>query len=46
MAPETFRLLEPLSIEDEQRLKQLRERILNFKRVFVAYSGGVDSTRP
>jgi len=44
VAPETFRLLEPLSIEDEQRLKQLRERILNFKRVFVAYSGGVDST--
>jgi uncharacterized protein len=44
VAPETFRLLESLSIEDEQRLNQLREWILGCGRVFVAYSGGVDST--
>ena len=44
MAFETFRLLEPLSIEDEQRLQQLRKWILRCDRVFVAYSGGVDST--
>ena len=44
LAPETFRLLESLSIEDEQRLNQLREWILGCGRVFVAYSGGVDST--
>ncbi len=44
LAPETFRLLESLSIEDEQRLNRLREWILGCGRVFVAYSGGVDST--
>ena len=44
MASETFRLLEPLSIEDEQRLERLRDWILRCDRVFVAYSGGVDST--
>ena len=44
MASETFRLLEPLSNEDEQRLESLRDWILRCDRVFVAYSGGVDST--
>ena len=44
MAFETLRLLESLSVEDELRLKHLREWILGCDRVFVAYSGGVDST--
>lgn len=44
MAFETLRLLESLSVEDELRLKRLREWILGCDRVFVAYSGGVDST--
>ena len=44
MAPETFRLLEPLSVDDQQRLDRLRDWILSCDRVFVAYSGGVDST--
>lgn len=44
MAFETFSLLEPLSIEDAQRLEQLRNWILGCNRVVVAYSGGVDST--
>ena len=44
MAPETFRLLEPLSADDQQRLDRLRDWILSCDRVFVAYSGGVDST--
>ena len=44
MAFETLRLLESLSIEDEQCLKHLREWIRGCDRVFVAYSGGVDST--
>ena len=44
MAFETLRLLELLSVEDELRLKLLRESILGCGRVFVAYSGGVDST--
>ena len=44
MASETFRLLEPLSADDQQRLDRLRDWILSCDRVFVAYSGGVDST--
>lgn len=44
MAFETLRLLESLSVEDELRLKHLREWILGCDRVVVAYSGGVDST--
>ena len=44
MASETFRLLEPLSTEDNQRLNSLRDWILSCDRVLVAYSGGVDST--
>ena len=44
MAAEIFRLLEPLSPEDQKLLSDLREWIRGCDRACVAYSGGVDST--
>ena len=44
MAAEIFRLLEPLSPEDQKLLSDLREWIRGCDRAYVAYSGGVDST--
>ena len=38
-----FRQLESLTAADQGQLDQLRQRIRHYGRVFVAYSGGVDS---